>query len=359
MRVFRDASTFGKWYVDYFWHGKRVRLMAGTSQQAANKLRNRIENDINAGKHDPARLRQELRGRNPGGMTFGELCDTFLRLHLSRGGTGTPYYRQAVARFTRFIPRDTPSVAITPLFIEELQPLWREHGWGPATIRKNLISMGKIFRWAISKGLATENPASSLMVTRPPIPEGRKLTITDEQMLSVLHHCGDDPNLVKLVRFLRATGMRLSEPLKLRRAQVDYRTNLIHVKDRKMGNSMWYPLTPLLKDILASGVRHIASDWVFCDEHGKPWNHNAASKCIKRAMVAAGIPAASAHTLRHTFTSELTERGESFELIGELLGVKSAYIVAHYSHLTPESKRRRMLALHSEGAADQEKSKDG
>src|SRR5882672_4265479 len=206
MRVFRDASTFGKWYVDYFWHGKRIRLMAGSSQAAANKLRNRIENDINAGKHDPARLRQELKGRMPGGLSFYELCEMFLRLYRSRGQSG--YYAQRIGTFKKFFTADTLVAQITPLEINKLRAWSPEQGQSDSTIRKSMICLGTVFRWGMGQGLATDNPADPVRAKRPAIPEGKTLILTGEQLTALLDLCPHD--LKRLVHFLCKTGMRLS-----------------------------------------------------------------------------------------------------------------------------------------------------
>ena len=59
MRIYKEPRT-SRWYVDYFFRGKRYRYKAGSSRRAAEQLRLRIESEVNTGKHSPAAVREEM-----------------------------------------------------------------------------------------------------------------------------------------------------------------------------------------------------------------------------------------------------------------------------------------------------------
>lgn len=342
MRIFRDASTRDKWYVDYFFRDKRIRYYAGTSKQAADKLRIRIESEINMGSHDPDRVRSEVRGGSAG-MTLGELADLFIKLYRSRGHSG--YYGQRVKTYLAHFGRDKPIAEIGPLQVEMFRNALEEQGFGPGTIRKNLVSLGTIFRWAIGKGLVKENPADPVRVKRPSEPPAREIFLSTEQVRQLLVEC--EPNLRRLVHFLVQTGMRLSEPLKLRWTNVDSKTGWIYVQPGKTGKPRKVPYTELLQAILGSRPRHLKSEFVFCQPSGEPLNPNQMSKRIKAALEAIGMPEASAHSLRHTFISRLAVAGVPTKAIGDLVGQSEVSITSRYIHLTPEAIQQTMRHMHS------------
>lgn len=351
MRIFKDDSTREKWYVDYFFRGRRIRYFAGTSKAAAGTLRTRIEMEINQGVHDPAKLRLELKGDAGAGMTLGQLLDSFMRLYRGRRSRGlSGYYGQCVQTYRNYFGENTPLADIGTLQVKEFRVWCERQGFGPSTIRKKLISLGTIFRWALTEDIIQENPADAVRVRRPSDPPNREIFLTQDQVHELLEEC--EPLLRRFVHFIVETGTRLGEPIKLKRSECDAKTGWIYVQEGKT-KARKLPYTDLLQAIVNTGPRHLRSDRVFCDADGQPLNPNKMSKAIKAKLRAIGLPEASAHSLRHTFASRLAARGESLKMIAELLGI-SEVTAQRYAHLTPSAVQRTMRQLHGEDVADEE-----
>ncbi len=100
-----------------------------------------------------------------------------------------------------------------------------------------------------------------------------------------------------------------------------------------------------LQEIARSAPRRIRGELVFSDADGGALDRNTMSKQVKAAMVRAGIPDASAHSLRHTFASRLAARGVPMQAIADLLGQNVARTTARYMHLQPEHLKQAMAAL--------------
>jgi integrase len=339
MRVYKESKT-GRWFVDYFFRGERLRYKAGSSMKAAKALRLRIESEMNAGKHNPAALREEVSGGGLPGRTLGKLVETFLSSYKSRGESN--YYATRARVWLDYFGPETPVVDIGPLQVERFRNERLEVA-GPSTVRKDLISLGTLFRWALGKGLCSENPADPIRVKRPSEPAGREVFLTDKEVARLLECCPKD--LRRLVAWLVETGMRLSEPLKLRWADLDKRTDWVYVAPGKTGKGRRIPYSDRLRAIAEAGPRHLRGKLVFCGPEGEPLDPNAMSKQIKAAMVSAKLPEASAHSLRHTFASRLATRGVPMQAIADLLGQGAATTTARYMHLQPEHLRQAMRAL--------------
>jgi integrase len=308
--------------------------------KAAKALRLRIESEMNAGKHNPAALREEVSGGGLPGRTLGKLVETFLSSYKSRGGTG--FYHSRAKVWLAHFGEATPLSQIGPLQVEHFRNE-RSKVVGAGTVRQDLISLGTMYRWAMGKGLVSENPADSIRVKRPPAPHHREVFLTDEQVQKFLECCPRD--IRRLAGWLVETGMRLGEPLKLRWQDLDARTGWVYVRPGKTGRPRRTPFTARLREIAGSAPHHLRSELVFCDTSGGPLRNYEASKQLKAAMIRAGIADASAHTLRHTFASRLAARGVPMQAIADLLGQNVATTTARYMHLQPEALRRAMEAL--------------
>lgn len=86
--------------------------------------------------------------------------------------------------------------------------------------------------------------------------------------------------------------------------------------------------------------------YVFCKSTGFPYTGDYVSKKFKRACTEAGIRnSIHFHSLRHSFASNLVQRGVPLYVIKELLGHSSISVTEIYSHLTLDSLRDAVALL--------------
>ncbi|MFA5805426.1 MAG: tyrosine-type recombinase/integrase [Melioribacteraceae bacterium] len=145
------------------------------------------------------------------------------------------------------------------------------------------------------------------------------------------------------------TGMRLNEIINLTWRNVDLTGRVITVGDEKFttkGRNQRY--VPICKEALTSVLSQrerkteipIGNTYVFCKANGKAFTGDYVSKKFKRACRAAGIDSAiHFHSLRHSFASNLAQKGVSLYVIKELLGHSSISTTEIYSHLNMDSLR--------------------
>jgi len=149
------------------------------------------------------------------------------------------------------------------------------------------------------------------------------------------------------------TGMRLNEIVNLTWKNVDLNARIITVGDEDFetkGKNQRY--IPICEDALAVLIKRLPklpvvipfdrknknTAFVFTKTNGEKFTGDYFSKRFKNACNAAGMDKAiHFHSLRHSFASNLAQKGVSLYTIKELLGHSSISTTEIYSHLNMDS----------------------
>ncbi|MCL5030081.1 MAG: site-specific integrase [Bacteroidetes bacterium] len=168
-----------------------------------------------------------------------------------------------------------------------------------------------------------------------------------------------------VVVFAFYTGMRLDEIVNLRWKNVDVEKRIITVGDEnfitKGRNQRFIPICEEAekaienlelriqnenKNIISIRSQKYNRDFVFCKSNGERFTGDYISKRFKLACKAAGFDnTIHFHSLRHSFASNLAQKGVSLYTIKELLGHSSISTTEIYSHLNVESLREAIKKL--------------
>ena len=145
------------------------------------------------------------------------------------------------------------------------------------------------------------------------------------------------------------TGMRLGEIINMKWEWVDWKQNIITVMNSetfttKSKKERIIPICSVLNNCLSNRIPKILSvnkkDFVFTNTPGIRLNENFVSKQFKKSVRAAGLDdKIHFHTLRHSFASNLAQRGVSLYVIKELLGHEDLSTTQIYSHLQSQNLR--------------------
>jgi len=202
------------------------------------------------------------------------------------------------------------------------------------------------------------------------------------EQLSVISDLIENKVIQDVVVFAFYTGMRLNEIVNLRWKNVNLETKVITVGDEefttKGKNQRYIPISdealtsilssrqkrdklqemknatprilriqnPLYVSPLKKGGENAA--YVFSKPNGMRWTGDYISKKFKDACRIAGIDKAiHFHSLRHSFASNLAQKGVSLYTIKELLGHSSIATTEIYSHLNMESLKEAIGKLNS------------
>lgn len=215
----------------------------------------------------------------------------------------------------------------------------------PATCNRDLFFLKGMFKRARIWRLTKEDPTK--MVSRLHENNMKLIFLTDGEKAELLKCCAD--HLRPIVRLALVTGMRRSELLNLRWEHVDRHTQWLLVSESKSKKQRGIPLNDeaMLALREATSYRHIAmkSPYVFCNKGGEPYAK--VTRSFETALRKAGLAdrGFTFHALRHSFASDLVNRGESVYVVAELLGHSDVRMVSRYAHLTQDTKRRAVEKL--------------
>ncbi len=143
------------------------------------------------------------------------------------------------------------------------------------------------------------------------------------------------------------TGMRIGELLNMKWNWIDLQNNFIMIKcdesfTTKNKKERFVPINPTLKNILLNIKPKIYSiaqdDFVFIKCIGVKLNENFVSKSFKKAVRQSGLSnKIHFHSLRHSFCSNLVQKGVSLYVVKDLAGHQNIKTTQIYSHLQKQN----------------------
>lgn len=133
-----------------------------------------------------------------------------------------------------------------------------------------------------------------------------------------------------------SAGLRVSEAINLRLADIDYDRGMIRIAQSKGRKDRHVPLSERLCAYLEEYLaEYTPKVWLFEGQKGGRYSIRSIQQIFHRACRSAGIrKPATVHTLRHSFATHLLENGTDLRIIQELLGHASTRTTEIYTHVS-------------------------
>lgn len=327
----RGDARARNWYVEFSFNGKRIRKKARgarTKSEAKAYLRN-IERETDRDEYTPGKRKEAL-------------FEVFAESYLKWAETNKLSWKRDRIFLSHLVPffRGKTMNGITPLLIEDYKRKRKEKVSG-STVNRELACLKHMFNMAMDEGMARENPVRKVRFFRE---QGRKERIlTDREKEELMKKC--EGYLKAAVIVALNTGMRRGEILGLRWSRVDFTRNVITVERTKSGKPRRVPMNSLAESTLRSMRENRENgEYVFWNRKtGKAMKN--VKKSFRKACERAAIANLRFHDLRHTFATELAEKGVDIATVCELLGHSSIVLTKRYSHPSPKHKREAVEIL--------------
>lgn len=164
-------------------------------------------------------------------------------------------------------------------------------------------------------------------IKAPKIGQQHPVVLTKDEISRLIDAAGSTQS-ERIIKLLYATGMRVSEVVKLRFEDIG-EDGTVHIKSGK-GNKDRITIFP---EALREELR--GTGYVFGDS---PMTTRNVQQIIKRAAKRAGIQKhVTPHVLRHSFATHLLEDGTDVRIIQELLGHSNLQTTQIYTHVSKET----------------------
>ena len=239
--------------------------------------------------------------------------------------------------FIKSIKADTVS-DLDILMIDNFIDTLSLKSYKPKTIKNKIVVIRSFIKFLYSKNLIDIRP-EAIEIPRTVEVEANFL---DEEEQFALIKSAKNPRDRALIMTILSSGLRASEILNLKEDDL-YRRSLI-VSRGKGGKPRVTFIDPLTEKSIREyhHKREVDSVFVFTNSFGKPLSRQYLSRMISETALRAGIKKrVSAHTLRHSFATNILRRGARVEDVQPLMGHSNISTTRLYMHFTNEYLRER------------------
>ena len=218
---------------------------------------------------------------------------------------------------------------------------------------RNLSSLKRLYRYLLRQGKIAADP--TLQIDPPKLPLRLPKTLSEQDVEQLLAAPDVETPLGlrdrTMLEVLYATGLRVSELVALRIAQVSMDMGIVRV----MGKGNKERLVPMGEEALdwlkryseqgrAALLGSQVSDDLFVTAHGCGMTRQMFWYLIKKHARQGGLnKPLSPHTLRHAFATHLLNHGADLRVVQMLLGHADISTTQIYTHVA----RERLKQLHS------------
>lgn len=239
--------------------------------------------------------------------------------------------------FIKSIKADTVS-DLDILMIDNFIDTLSLKSYKPKTIKNKIVVIRSFIKFLYSKNLIDIRP-EAIEIPRTVEVEANFL---DEEEQCALIKSARNLRDKALIMTILSSGLRASEILNLKEDDL-YRRSLI-VSRGKGGKPRVTFIDPLTEKSIREyhHKREVDSVFVFTNSFGKPLSRQYLSRMISETALRAGIKKrVSAHTLRHSFATNMLRKGARIEDVQPLMGHSNISTTRLYMHFTNEYLRER------------------
>ena len=235
-------------------------------------------------------------------------------------------YVNHVAQFARHYGRSPETLAKEDVR-KYLLYLLQERKLSASSLNCALCSLRFLYR----KVLGREGMVDTIPYAKRP--KKLPVVLSQDEVLRCLAALDGMNRVIALTMY--GAGLRITEAITLRVADIDSQRLLIHVRQGKGRKDRLVPLPENLLQILRAHYRiHRPKSWLF---PGRTADGHVSGRSLQRAICSirhvVGKPITT-HTLRHSFATHLMEDGVNIRVVQGLLGHQRLSTTSVYNHVS-------------------------
>ena len=300
-----------------------------------------------------------------------------LVLEKGRSALTIEAYTRDLRRYVAFLAREPRATTLREATPDDVAAFGMElrTELSPASATRTLVAIRTMYRWLVTEGDLSVDPALDVESPKLPSPLPKALSEAQvETLLEVVEDAvrepGDDARQVAydlrdlaLLELLYGTGARVSEVCGLTYGDVDLESALVRLFGKRSKERivpLGRPAVRSLAEWLESGRPTLAprqwrsrddADAIFLGSKGSRLTRQGAWQVLRRRAAAAGLEAhISPHVLRHSCATHLLDHGADIRTVQELLGHASVSTTQIYTRVSNERLWAAYDAAHPRAA---------
>ena len=232
-------------------------------------------------------------------------------------------------------------------------------GFSARSSARLLSSLRQFYRLQLRDGGMQADP--TLLVDAPKLPRGLPKALPESDIEALLRAPPDTPLGLRdrsMLELMYATGLRVTELVGLRTAEVNLRQGVLRVtgkggKERlvPVGEEAAHWLLRYVGEARPLLLKGVAVDALFVTARRAGMTRQMFWVVVKKYAMAAGIPASriSPHVLRHSFATHLLNHGADLRALQLMLGHSSLSTTQIYTLVAKEGLKRLHQQHHPRG----------
>lgn len=285
---------------------------------------------------------------------------SYLKLERSLSGNTVEAYVRDIEQLRSYI--ESTSGEESPIGIKtvQLKSFVRqiaELGLSPASQSRMVSGIRSFYKYLLLEDKIDANPSELLETPRI----GRKLpdTLSNDEVVSMIEtidlSTAEGERNRAILETLYGSGLRVSELVNLKISNIYFNDGIMRIlgkgsKERlvPLGGIASKRITTYLNEVrIHAKVKKGAEDFVFLNNRGNYLSRIMIFNIVKKAADDAGIKKSiSPHTLRHSFATELIQRGADLRAVQDMLGHESITTTEIYTHLDRDFLRSNIIEFH-------------
>ncbi len=274
----------------------------------------KLDTKLSANRLEAERFRQWLRSRRYSENTVKTYCDALLGfLGFFSDKRATEINNEDIIHYNNeYIRKHKLSASYQNQIVNAIKLYF-------LTIENRQIEIEKIHRPKAAKLLPNVLSKAEVKLILTALPN-----IKHRAMLSLIYSC----------------GLRRSELLNLRAADIDSQRNVVIIRQSKGRKDRIAPLSPKILELLREYYLYFKpKNWLFEGRNiGEQYDGRSLGYILKQALLKAEISKpVTLHWLRHSYATHLLESGTDLRYIQEILGHTSSRTTEIYTHVSTSS----------------------
>jgi integrase/recombinase XerC len=233
-----------------------------------------------------------------------------------------------------------------------------QNHYSKSTTARKLATLRSFYKFLVKRGRVNSNPVVSIKTPK----QDKKLPkfLEYEEVVRLLNTPPANTCLGArdraILEVLYSTGMRVSELVSLNMDDVDFLSEVIHIR----GKGKKERICPIgssalqaIQNYIEFRNRRMANDSnfdsrvLFANKHGQRLSTRSVRRKMDKYLVEAGLdPDISPHTLRHSFATHMLNNGADLRSVQELLGHQSLSTTQIYTHVTTSHMNEQYQNAH-------------